>query len=84
MNEEKKEKEAQRLEKRATPVAGKKPPVPPPYPPGTDYGLIQKGNLLYYQRLEKRTAPSGKKQPVPPPYPPGTRYGLVKRTLLLW
>jgi len=34
------------LEKRVAPaVADKKAPVPPPYPPGADYGLIRRDNL---------------------------------------
>jgi hypothetical protein len=28
-----------------SPMASKKPPIPPPYAPGTDYGLAKRGNL---------------------------------------
>lgn len=28
-----------------SPMASKKPPLPPPYAPGTDYGLASRGNL---------------------------------------
>ncbi len=34
------------LERRVAPsVANKKAPVPPPYAPGTDYGLVRRANL---------------------------------------
>ena len=34
------------LEKRVAPaVADKKGPVPPPYPPGTKYGLVRRENI---------------------------------------
>jgi hypothetical protein len=45
---EKKRKLALReLEKKvlASPLASKKPPLPPPYAPGTHYGLAARGNL---------------------------------------
>ena len=28
-----------------SPMASKKPPLPPPYAPGTEYGLAKRGNL---------------------------------------
>ena len=28
-----------------SPVASKKPPLPPPYAPGTEYGLAKRSNL---------------------------------------
>lgn len=36
------------LEKKVapSPLASKKPPIPPPYAPGTDYGLAKRDNLL--------------------------------------
>ena len=37
-------KAPEKLEKKLTP-SGKKPPVPAPYPPGADYGLIKRSNL---------------------------------------
>ncbi|NOZ01168.1 MAG: hypothetical protein GXP54_04685 [Deltaproteobacteria bacterium] len=34
------------LEKRVAPsTANKKAPIPPPYAPGTDYGLVRRENL---------------------------------------
>ena len=79
------------LEKRIAPsTATKKVPNPPPYAPGTKYGLVQRTNLrdgkLTVEELEKRIAPStaAKKVPNPPPYAPGTDYGLVRRDNLSW
>lgn len=28
-----------------SPIASKKPPNPPPYPPGSRYGLVRRGNI---------------------------------------
>jgi len=35
------------LEKKVvpSPLASKKPPIPPPYAPGTEYGLARRSNL---------------------------------------
>jgi hypothetical protein len=35
------------LEKRVAPAVPKKTPVPPPYPPGADYGLVSRRNLSW-------------------------------------
>jgi len=36
------------LEKRVAPaVAEKKAPIPPPYAPGTEYGLVRRSNLAW-------------------------------------
>ena len=36
------------LERRVAPaVADKKAPIPPPYPPGADYGLVRRDNLVW-------------------------------------
>jgi len=37
----------ERLENKRTPnMPGKKSPMPMPYPPGSDYGLVKRSNLL--------------------------------------
>lgn len=39
---------AEELERRIAPsAAGKKLPIPPPYAPGTDYGLVRRDNLRW-------------------------------------
>ena len=74
----------------------KKHPLPVPYAPGSDYGLVKRANLkekekeketkeLTVEELEARMAmsvPIQKKSPSPTPYAPGTLYGLVKRSSL--
>ena len=46
-NRRKKNLKIKELEKRVvpSPVASKKPPAPPPYAPGTLYGLVSRRNL---------------------------------------
>ncbi len=46
-NSRKKKLKIKELEKKIAPSfsAGKKSPVPPPYAPGTLYGLVRRGNI---------------------------------------
>jgi len=38
----------EQLERRVAPSVGdKKSPIPPPYPPGADYGVIRRDNLIW-------------------------------------
>lgn len=46
-NNKKKKLRIKELEKKVvpSPMASKKPPLPPPYPSGADYGLVKRSNL---------------------------------------
>jgi hypothetical protein len=45
--DKKKKLRIRELEKKIlpSPLASKKPPIPPPYGPGTDYGLAKRDNI---------------------------------------
>jgi hypothetical protein len=45
--DKKKKLRIRELEKKIlpSPMASKKPPIPPPYGPGTDYGLAKRDNI---------------------------------------